>query len=341
MSSGAWRLGRRSTLSRVVVVNSLVIFAGAVGGTLLARRVSDEYLWIVMAGFFLCGAAVTALANYLVVRAAFRPLIDLSTAMATIHWGMRGEAVRPDSYGPDLRTISKALEEMLDRLEGESRAYSLHIFESIEDERRRIGRELHDETSQSLAAALLSIDTAQRGMHDCSPEVREQVTNARTLIGHCLGQIKLLLYDLRPSVLDDFGLSPALRWYVQSHLNAAGLEVVTDLDDAEGRLPPTVETALYRIAQESLANVVRHARATRVLVRLETKPNYVTLLVADNGTGFDPQSVPADTQGRYGVGLMSMRERSTALHGTLNIDTAAGQGTRVHVVIPLQAGAKE
>ncbi len=330
----------RSTLYRVVAVNSAVILAGAVFGTLLARGAGDEYLWLVMVGFFLCGAAVTALANYLVLRAAFRPLVELSGAMATIHHGMRGEAVRPESYNPDLRAMTEALEEMLDRLEGESRAYSLHIFESIEDERRRIGSELHDETSQSLAAALLNIDTALLGVDGCSADVRALVDNARTLIAHCLAQIRLLLYDLRPSVLDDFGLVPALRWYVQSHLQVPGLEAVLDLDDADRRLAPVVETALFRIAQESLANVARHARATRVLLRLETKAGYVTMLVADNGAGFDPAGVPEDPRERYGVGLISMRERAAALHGTINIEASSGQGTRVHVVIPVTAEAR-
>ncbi|MEZ5126508.1 MAG: sensor histidine kinase [Thermoleophilia bacterium] len=334
LGSGAGQLMGRSTLYRVVAVNSLVILAGAVFGSVLARRVSDEHLWAVMAAFFLGGAAVTALANYLVLRAAFRPLVDLSGAMATIHRGMRGEAVRPETYNPDLRAMTEALEAMLDRLEGESRAYSLHIFESIEDERRRIGRELHDETSQSLAAALLNIDTALKAMEE-GTEARAQVANARALLGHCLGQVKLLLYDLRPSVLDDFGLVPALRWYVQSHLRIEGLEVVADLEDAGRRLPPAVETALFRIAQESLANVMRHAQASRVLIRLEIKTAYATLAVIDNGVGFATASVVANASGRYGVGLMSMRERAVALHGTLDIDADPGRGTRVHAVIPL------
>lgn len=325
----------RTTLYRVVAVNSLAILAGAVFGTVLARRVGEEHIWLVMVGFFLVGALVTAVANYLVLRAAFRPLVELSGAMATIHRGMRGDAVRPESRNPDLRAMTEALEEMLDRLEGESRAYSLHIYESLEDERRRIGRELHDETSQSLAAALLNIDTALRGLEGCSGETRALVANARALIAHCLAQIRLLLYDLRPSVLDDFGLVPALRWYVQSHLQVPGLEAVVDLDDGERRLPPAAETALFRIAQESLANVIRHAKASRVLLRLETKPAYAALLVVDNGAGFDPSLVSEDPGERYGVGLMSMRERAAALNGTLNIASSPGRGTRIHVVIPV------
>lgn len=318
-----------------------LVFVGAIAGTFVARNVSDDELWIVMAGFFLGGAVVTALANYLVVRAVFRPLVDLSSAMATVHRGMNGVALRPETYNPDLRTITEALAEMLDRLEDESRAYSRHSFESIEDERRRIGRELHDETSQSLAAALLSIDSALLNADACSPEVRAQVANARTLIGHCLAQIRLLLYDLRPSVLDDFGLVPALRWYVESHLRVHGLSVTLDFDDAQLRLPASAETALFRIAQDSLANVVKHAQATTVSLRLEVKPGYATLHVADNGVGFDPERVAADARGKYGVGLMSIRERVAALSGTLTLDSAPGEGTRIHVVIPLEPEAAQ
>lgn len=339
MKHGRALLVGRSTLARVVVVNIFLVLVGAIAGTVVARRVSEHDIWIVMAAFFLIGAVVTALANYLVVRAAFRPLVDLSSAMATVHRGMSGVAVRSETYSPDLRTITEALAEMLDRLEDESRAYSRHSFESIEDERRRIGRELHDETSQSLAAALLSIDAALLHADACSPEVRAQVTNARTLIGHCLAQIRLLLYDLRPSVLDDFGLVPALRWYAESHLRLPGLEVTLDLEHAERRLPADVETALFRIAQDTLANVVKHAQATTVLLRLETKPGYVTLHVADNGLGFDPDKVAADAQGKFGVGLMSVRERVTALSGMFALETAPGAGTRIYIVIPLESEA--
>ena len=332
------RLGERPTLQRVALVDILVILVGAVVGTLLARRLSGGNPWPLIAIFFVVGSAAVVLFDYFMLRFAFRSLDDLSRVMATIHKGEGGSSVPADSSDRSLRTASEALAQMLDRLEGESRVYSSLIFASIEEERRRIGRELHDETSQSLAAALLDIDIAERGFGECSPEVKERVDNARALITHCLGQIKLLVYDLRPSMLDDFGLVPALRWYVKSHLEPAGLVVETDFEGAQLRLPSDVETGLYRIAQESLANVMKHSGATRATLRLETQPGYAAVAVEDNGVGFEAGGADDQRDGGHGVGLLSMRERAAALGGTLRVESSAGRGTRVHVVIPIEGG---
>ena len=161
---------------------------------------------------------------------------------------------------------------MLDRLAGESRAYKAKVFESIEDERRRIGRKLNDETSQALDAALLKLDMADADLAGAGQSAGDRLANSRAIIQHCLGQLRLLVHDLRPSMLDDFGLAPAVRWYVETHLQTSGLQVTTDIGSFEGRLPAMVETALYRICQESLANVVKHSRATRVELHLKSTP---------------------------------------------------------------------
>jgi signal transduction histidine kinase len=131
---------------------------------------------------------------------------------------------------------------------------------------------------------------------------------------------------------------PALRSYIKSHLERPGLEVVTDFEEAGLRLPAEAETALWRIAQEALANAATHAHATKVLLRLETQPGYAALAVEDNGRGFDLADTVIDEQGTHGVGLLSIRERAELLGGTVNIDTAPGRGTRVYVVIPLRGG---
>ena len=335
MRLSALRLAERPTLQRVVLVDVVVVFIGAVAGTLVARHLGSASPWLLIVLFFTLGSAALVLADYLVLRSAFSSLEQLRRAIAATHMGGHGRSMPSDPSDPDLRTVSDALAEMVERIAGESRAYSALIFESIEDERRRIGRELHDETSQSLAAALLNIDMALRGFEGCDQEVQDRVANARALITHCLAQIKLLVYDLRPSMLDDFGLAAALRWYVKTHLDLSGLAVETDLDAADCRLPPEVETGLYRIAQESLSNVVKHSGATRATLRLETRPGYAVVAVEDNGVGFDRDDATAGAADRYGVGMLSMRERTAALGGTFHVESAVGRGTRVSVVIPL------
>jgi len=335
------RLRQRPTLWRLIAVNAGIVLAGAIGGTVLTRRFDVWPVWGLVLLFFCLGAAMIAAADYAILRNAFRPLVGLSKAMASVHKGERASALALDEGEPSLLGVARAASEMLDRIDLESRAYSAKIFESIENERRRIGRELHDETSQSLAAALLNLDLAEKSLDPAAPVALERIGTARQLIRHGLGQVKLLIHDLRPSMLDDFGLVPALRWYVQSHLQGAGLEVEVDLPDDNRRLPSEVETALYRIAQESLGNVARHSQATRALLALEVQSGYAVLAVSDNGAGFDPDDVILDREGRYGVGLLSIRERAELLGGTARITSAPGRGTQVHVVMPLHGGRPE
>jgi two-component system sensor histidine kinase UhpB len=228
---------------------------------------------------------------------------------------------------------------MCRRLGRESLSYAERQLGGIEEERRRIGRELHDETSQTLAATLVRLDLCDHAIQDHDPAgAHAQVVNCKTLITHTIDEIKLIVYDLRPVMLDDFGLVPTLRWYIQSHLQGAGPEIVTDFDEADLRLPGDVETALYRVTQEALANAVKHADATKVHVRLVTKPGFVSLAVIDNGRGFSGGDA-LHGDGHAGVGLLSMKERIELAGGSVNIESAVGRGTRLYVVIPLASEA--
>ncbi len=203
---------------------------------------------------------------------------------------------------------------MCSRLGSESLSYAGRHLGSIEEERRRIGRELHDQTSQTLTATLVRLDLCDKALQDHdSSEAHRQVMNCKELLGHTIEELKLLVYDLRPVMLDDFGLVPTLRWYIQTHAQGVGPEVITDFDEAGSRLAGDVETALYRIAQEALSNAVRHSSATKVLVR----------------------AFRGDARG--GVGLESVKERVGLVGGTVNVESAVGRGTRLYVVIPLGA----
>lgn len=328
-------LETRSAVRRLAVAHGVASAVCIAVGALVAGSLAGPAAAAAAAAALLAAAVILFVADYAVLRGALRPLSQLSRAFASVRKGERPPPLPGDSAEPAARGLSLAVSEMLERIDGESRAYSSKIFESIEQERRRIGRELHDDTSQSLAAALLRLDVAVKGMASCPAEVHAEIERARKLIRYCLEQLRVLVHDLRPSMLDDFGLIPTLRWYVQSHLDTEALDVEVDIEAVAGRLPPDVETALYRIAQESLANVQKHSRATRVQLRLEVQPGYATLLVADNGRGFDPDEVLGDREGRYGVGLLSVRERAELLHGTVHLASSVTGGTRVHVVIPI------
>ncbi|HEX9818288.1 MAG TPA: PAS domain-containing protein [Methylomirabilota bacterium] len=203
-----------------------------------------------------------------------------------------------------------------------------------EEERRRIARELHDETAQSLASLLLGLSAL--GEARTLKAARGQARDLHQVATRALAEVRRLAWGLRPSVLDDLGLAAALERYTDDFGRTRGLAV--ELETAgleEGRMPAGVEIALYRIMQEALSNVARHAGARRVRVRLQRRAATVAMAVEDDGRGFDPRQPPAPPTAARGLGIHTMRERAAVLRGALTIDSAPGRGTRVAVEIPL------
>ncbi|MDQ7828476.1 MAG: GAF domain-containing sensor histidine kinase [Armatimonadota bacterium] len=203
------------------------------------------------------------------------------------------------------------------------------LLTAQEEERRRIARELHDEAGQALTALILNLEMA--GREAAEPDA----TRLRRLKGiaeQTLGELRRLIYDLRPTVLDDLGLGAAVRWYVREVVEPSGLAVTLDLQGVDRRLPPPAETALFRILQEALNNVLKHAAATRVSVALHVGQDAVRLTVSDDGRGFEVGRPPARPGG--GLGLLGMRERAELLGGQMHVRSAPGQGTTIEVVLP-------
>ncbi len=212
------------------------------------------------------------------------------------------------------------------------------IISAQEDERHRVARELHDVTSQALATLAVGVEALCALPGSCSKELQTQLDGVRSLLAATSKDVHKLIYDLRPSLLDDLGLSAALRSCAHNSLDAAGVEVHFEIDGEEKRLPPEVEIALFRIAQEAIVNISRHAHAESVYVSLEFKENKVCVQIEDDGAGFDFSQgfIPRGT-GR-GVGLLGMKERAELVGGNLTIDTRPRGGTRVLVEIPSSIG---
>lgn len=213
------------------------------------------------------------------------------------------------------------------------------VMGAQEEERRRIARELHDSVGQSLTAFMLRIDLALQMVPAEAQELAQRLVQLRQLAEATLEEVRRITYDLRPAVLDDLSLAAAVVWYARTHLEPAGVTVVDETDAcADRRLLPAVETAVFRVAQEAITNVLRHAGATRVHVRVrcvgDGQQRHVELVVADNGRGFDP----AEVMGRRDpppLGLAGMQERIQLVGGRLTIESRPGQGTRVEVRVPL------
>jgi len=153
---------------------------------------------------------------------------------------------------------------------------------------------------------------------------------------HTLEEVHRIILDLRPSVLDDLGLLSAIRWYADRYLVSRGISVRTEYGELGRKLPGEMETALFRMCQEVLSNVVRHAHASAVLVQVGVEKGELHIEIEDDGKGFDPAAV-AQRDARPHWGLMGIRERAEILGGTAEIDSAPGQGTRVAVHVPLPA----
>ena len=202
------------------------------------------------------------------------------------------------------------------------------VVEAQELERRRLARELHDETGQALTSILLGLKGLEERMDDS--ESREAAEELRELVVSTLQDVRRLAVELRPSALDDFGLVAALERLTGSFAEQTGIAVDFQTALAEERLPEEVETAIYRIVQESLTNVVKHARARRVSILLARKDGAVKAVVEDDGQGFDP----AEQTG--GSGRVGMRERLALRGGRLAVESAPDRGTTVAAEVPLR-----
>jgi len=213
--------------------------------------------------------------------------------------------------------------------------FSRQLIEAQEDERRRISRELHDQIGQILTVIKMNLHTVQQGRQ--SSEVSSYVKDNIEAVDEALRLVRDLSVELRPPVLDDFGLVTALYWYVDRYTKRTGLEVdvVIELSDQNQRFSRDVETACFRIAQEALINIVRHAQATQVVLRLVKTGNVLLLSIKDDGIGFDLESLRKRAPRAATLGLISMQERAHAAGGTIEIDSASSRGTEIRFSLNL------
>jgi signal transduction histidine kinase len=197
------------------------------------------------------------------------------------------------------------------------------LISAQEEERRRVARELHDETSQILTALGLALHAG---------------ADPGELIERLHGGVHRLIVNLRPPALDDLGLAAAIEGLAESELRRAGIAARAELVELQdARLDPAMEIAIFRIVQESILNIVRHAGATTVLLQGGLTADGLWIEIEDDGAGFDPANVKADTGTLRGIGILGMRERAELLGGRLTIDSAPGQGTRIRIDAPALA----
>jgi signal transduction histidine kinase len=212
--------------------------------------------------------------------------------------------------------------------ENELRRALHRTVELQEEERKRLARELHDEIGQALTSILINLKTIQETSD--LRAVNDRLNDLRFITARTIEELRRLAMDLRPAALDNLGILPALRWYVQQSAERTGLDIRFLGPEKFDRLSPEAELVLYRVAQEGLTNAIRHGRARQVVVALERDHDLVRLSITDNGAGFDPEAL------ERGLGLIGIRERVELLYGNFDIIAAPGAGVQLQIEIPVR-----
>jgi len=246
---------------------------------------------------------------------------------ASILFDAEGQEAGTVGFNKDLRDRKRAEEAL--------RASSLRLVEAQETERRHIARELHDEISQVLTGLKLTLETNARLP---AGEIGDSLVKAAAVVNDIMRKVRELSLSLRPPMLDDFGLLPALLWHFEQYTTRTNVHVTTsNLTGLDGRrFRSDIETAAYRIVQEGLTNIARHAGVREARVGLWTDHTTLYVQIQDHGTGFDPEAVQA---ARFCSGLAGMRERVALLNGCFTLESAPGAGTHLTAELPLHDSA--
>jgi two-component system sensor histidine kinase UhpB len=309
---------------RVFVTNAVAMslaFAGLVlAPVTVSVPVSATELLVLASGL-----VVLLIFNLVLLRPAFRPLDALAETMRRHDPLSPGERVPVDGE-PDVAALAQAFNEMLDRLESERRESARFALRILEDERNRIARELHDEVGQTLTGVMLQVE----GLAGKIPEeLREQLDELRETARSGTEDVRRIARKLRPEALEDLGLQSALSALATAFGEQAGITVQRRLEPAVS-LSEEQELVVYRVAQEALTNVARHAEATRVELQLEHRHNEAVLAVRDDGRGIHPGALPSSR------GIRGMRERAMLIGAQLQIDSGRGRsGTTITLSIPV------
>ncbi len=331
---------------QILILNSAIVFFGATFGTAVTRMLASQSGVALTALFAVLGLFLSVFTNYVLLRVALRPLHGLQTVAELVTAGNFKVRALVGQEEPALTRLANTFNTMLDRLEENTQAieHSRAVTEQLtqkvlsaqEEERRRIARELHDETLQSLATLVIYADAAQNAAQQGDAEALEEAHAAvRQVAELSLTGIRNIIADLRPSLLDDLGLSAAIRWQAVHRLETVGIRTDVQIRGEGRRLSHLVETALYRVIQEAINNILKHASASYVEIDLDlSQHETITARVEDNGVGFEVARLKADD--RVGVGLFGMRERVNLVSGHITLDSSPGEGTEVRISMPAQ-----
>jgi two-component system sensor histidine kinase UhpB len=334
------RLGSIPLLYKVLIANVAIVAVGAIAGTYVTATTFQDIAlpsrYELALIFALFGMLVSAIVNYAVLRAAFQPLDSLERLAERVRNGDLSARAEPGSVSdPQFARLVDTFNDTLDELERDQaqlRLLANQVIQAQEGERKRIARELHDDTAQVLFAQLLRVTALKASPYD---EVRLLGERLETLTVEAIESVRRLALELRPPALDDLGLREALDDLAQRLADTTSINVDLDSDGLRARLSPEIELVLYRVAQEAMTNVVKHAVASSVRISVSRVDNLVHLAIDDDGIGFDPERATARDDQGLGLGLFGMEERVALVGGTLAIRQLIPRGTRVVATVPV------
>lgn len=313
-------------VAKLIGANLVVVAALTIAWIASGDRLTSDVVLVI--------AAVLVL-HVIAVLIALRPIRDLEEVVSRVWEGDFGARVDHSAMADkQVLRVGAMFNLLLDGLASDRermRALAAEVIEVGDRERAVLARELHDSTAQHLAALLLQISAAARDCED--PVLRERLLAARDSAQEITEEVRLLSHTVHPRVLDDLGLPAALQKLARDSSRGTGIDVEVEAPAAAPRLPQPVASTLYRVAQESMHNAIKHASPRKVSVVMHQDDDTARLEVLDDGCGFDLEEAQ---RRRPGMGLLSMRERVSLVDGTLDIRTAPGNGTTVTASVPLR-----
>jgi two-component system, NarL family, sensor histidine kinase UhpB len=318
-----------SLAGQVVAVNALLVvatlFAASAAANLNLALHDERWSFALLA----LTIVLVLLVNMMMLRRRFLPLERLIATIEAIDPSAPGELTLPTDpqEAEEVGRLAAAFRRMLVRIEDERRRSGRLVLRAQEEERRRLARDLHDEVNQALTAILLRLEALSQA---APPELGGELDELKRLVNQAMNELLQLARQLRPTALDDHGLLPAMASQVRRFAAQTGIKADLEAGDEDARLDPDEEIAVFRIAQEALANIARHADATEVRVGLRTGEGGVELTVCDDGRGFQPGQPPAGS----GLGLGGMAERARLVGGELTIESRPGFGTELSLRVP-------
>jgi two-component system, NarL family, sensor histidine kinase UhpB len=312
-----------------VVLFALTLLAASVAAGLDLGSSNERWEFMIIA----LAIVLTLCTNLWMLQRRFRPLERLIDEIESIDPTEPSPLeLRRDNPVEEIDRLASSFHGLLQRIEEERRRSGQLAMRAQEEERRRLARDLHDEVNQALTAILLRLEALA---HETPPERAPEVAELKRLVNQAMDELLNLARQLRPSALDDHGLVPAIETQLKRFGARTGIEVRLDTRGDPDELPEVVQTAIYRVAQEALTNVTRHAGATIVELDLAEEQGNAELRVRDDGGGFDPSVIARNSQGPSGgLGLVGMAERARLVGGELDVRSAPGGGTTITLRVP-------